>query len=338
MMLFEEYEKYEISYPQKKNSRVNYLKYDLIGAKRKYICFFGFLFVLFVGWKTTEQLYEPNQDNYQDPCLGSTIQEGICNDVKNNYISGTLCMDLCITSSVYIPKCSEFASNKIQFYKVEKPDTTMICPINTYYYSKLRNSISQNDFRNIINQKIQKHLNYSLAVEELVNKLIDFGDINRDEELNLAEANSILLLLDNKHTLFQILFAEKSYASKIKSFCGGCIEVEQIENEVHLKKDSLIESVLNPWGKWPDWNYRTKISIGILEFFIDAMTLNPNDEFGRDSLYLCSSIEKSFGYTFSNEGSFYLLIHVQHLVRLRFQASILRFYISKCFFKYQKRF
>ncbi len=102
-MLFEEYEKYEISYPQKKNSRVNYLKYvriqhfifsretniffskknlkikkqDLIGAKRKYICFFGFLFVLFVGWKTTEQLYEPNQDNYQDPCLGSTIQEGI---------------------------------------------------------------------------------------------------------------------------------------------------------------------------------------------------------------------------------------------------------------------
>jgi hypothetical protein len=27
MMLFEEYEKYEISYPQKKNSRVNYLKY-----------------------------------------------------------------------------------------------------------------------------------------------------------------------------------------------------------------------------------------------------------------------------------------------------------------------
>ena len=57
------------------------------------------------------------------------------------------------------------------------------------------------------------------------------------EQLNLAEANSILILLDDKHTLFQVLFSEKSYASKIRSFCGGCIEVEPIVNEVHLKKD-----------------------------------------------------------------------------------------------------
>lgn len=52
---------------------------------------------------------------------------------------------------------------------------------------------------------------------------------------------------------------------------------------------------------WPDWNYRCKISLGILEFFLDAVSFNPNDEFGSDSLYLCSSIETSFGVTFYNE-------------------------------------
>jgi hypothetical protein len=37
--------------------------------------------------------------------------------------------------------------------------------------------------------------------------------------------------------------------------------------------------------------------LGILEFLLDAVSFNPNDEFGRDSLYLCSPIETSFGYT-----------------------------------------
>ena len=55
--------------------------------------------------------------------------------------------------------------------------------------------------------------------------------------------------------------------------------------------------------KWfiPDWNYRCKISIGILEFFLDSVSFNPNDEFGDDSLYLCSPIEHSFASTFINE-------------------------------------
>ncbi len=37
------------------------------------------------------------------------------------------------------------------------------------------------------------------------------------------------------------------------------------------------------------------MALGILEFFNDAVSFNLNDEFGKDSLYLCSSIEKSFG-------------------------------------------
>ncbi len=38
--------------------------------------------------------------------------------------------------------------------------------------------------------------------------------------------------------------------------------------------------------------------MGILEFFTEASQFNPNDEFGPDSIYLCSPIQDSFGYTF----------------------------------------
>lgn len=48
--------------------------------------------------------------------------------------------------------------------------------------------------------------------------------------------------------------------------------------------------------------YRIKIVIGVLEFFLEAAAFNPNDEFGIDSLNLCSSIEDSFGYSFYMEG------------------------------------
>jgi hypothetical protein len=43
------------------------------------------------------------------------------------------------------------------------------------------------------------------------------------------------------------------------------------------------------------------MAMGILEFFLDSSVFNPNDEFGQDSLYLCSPIEDSFGYTYFME-------------------------------------
>jgi len=66
---------------------------------------------------------------------------------------------------------------------------------------------------------------------------------------------------------------------------------------------ALMGSVFPMNFKWfmPNWNYRCKISIGILEFFLDNVSFNPNDEFGDESLYLCSSIEQSFASTFINE-------------------------------------
>jgi hypothetical protein len=59
------------------------------------------------------------------------------------------------------------------------------------------------------------------------------------------------------------------------------------------------------------WEYRIKIAMGILEFFLDSSIFNPNDEFGMDSLHLCSPIEDSFGYTFFMEGK---LLNYDHLM------------------------
>ena len=65
-------------------------------------------------------------------------------------------------------------------------------------------------------------------------KLIDISDVNRDERINLQEANSLISILNNKYMLFQILFSGKSYSSSIKSSCGGCIQIEQILNKLNL--------------------------------------------------------------------------------------------------------
>ena len=46
---------------------------------------------------------------------------------------------------------------------------------------------------------------------------------------------------------------------------------------------------------------KCKLAIGIMEFFLDAVSFNANHEFGDDSLYLCSPIEYSFGYTPLND-------------------------------------
>jgi hypothetical protein len=71
---------------------------------------------------------------------------------------------------------------------------------------------------------------------------------------------------------------------------------------------------------WPEWNYRAKHGIGILEFFLDLVSFNPNDEFGDDSLLLCSPIASSFGYTFTNEAK---LINFDHLISMKELDSIL---------------
>jgi hypothetical protein len=50
--------------------------------------------------------------------------------------------------------------------------------------------------------------------------------------------------------------------------------------------------------------------MSVFEFYIDAGLFNPNDEFGLDTLYLCSPIRKSFAFSYILDGK---LLNYDHL-------------------------
>ena len=79
-----------------------------------------------------------------------------------------------------------------------------------------------------------------------------------------------------------------------------------------IQKIQLFNIYVQVFSNWfmLDWDSRCKISLGILEFFLDAVSFNSNNEFGDDSLYLCSPIEASFGYNRLNEAK---LVNYEHL-------------------------
>jgi hypothetical protein len=101
--------------------------------------------------------------------------------------------------------------------------------------------------------------------------------------------------------MIKLKYSGKTYIPRIKRFCGGCIETDEIMNKITLKPDiqaAPIFSLIFSESTMPDWPHRLVISYGILEFFVDLVSLNPNNELSEESLYLCSPIETSFGYTY----------------------------------------
>ncbi len=111
-----------------------------------------------------------------------------------------------------------------------------------------------------------------------------------------------------KHTFYMLVLANKAYIPSITSFCGNIIETEQVRNQVKLEdsKGFFMRALSPPkingaYNGFLNWDHKCKISIGIMEFFLDIVSFNPNDEFGSSSLYLCSPIEASFGYNFYYE-------------------------------------
>ena len=100
-----------------------------------------------------------------------------------------------------------------------------------------------------------------------------------------------------------LIFHDRHYVPRILRFCGDIVEVEELTSTYlfSIKDDSILPSLFPNSYKWswPKWEYRAKITIGILEFYLEAESFNPNDEYGENSLYLCSPIETSFGYNYA---------------------------------------
>jgi len=215
-------------------------------------------------------------------------------------------MDMCIQKSIYIPNCAEdrlCPNPYYSYYSAKGFESTFICASRDKHVPLFTKEIEITEFYSLLSKKIEERIHHPPTAEKTMSELIKLADVNFDQKISLAEANNIWLLANNRHTFYMITLAGKSYIPEIKNFCGSFVEVEQILNQIYLKKESYLESVLpiNFNWFWPDWNYRCKIALGILEFFIDAVSFNPNDEFGADSLFLCSPIESSFGATFINE-------------------------------------
>lgn len=289
-------------------------KYSKRNATDSFLSNYGkrliFLMVLFfLLWLILNSTVIFGSPSQNLPCDGRACQKEICDKVSANQLSGILCTDLCSAETFKIPDCFDdkmYSSNFYKYYNVKPIESTYVCPVIDPKVKFIEEQITYADLEYILTKKIAERLHHSLSVEKVVSRILGMVDVNSDGKINLAEANNLWLMLNNKHTFYMLVLEGKSYIPEIKDFCGSFVEIEQILNQVTLinkKSDSLIDSVFPINFKWfiPDWNYRCKISIGILEFFLDSVSFNPNDEFGDDSLYLCSPIEHSFASTFLND-------------------------------------
>ena len=194
----------------------------------------------------------------------------------------------------------------------DPPDAAIFCNILDIenrienierYYSKPRKNISLIEFEEMIVDLIASKLDYMPQIYEKIEFLFDFADVNRDEMISLPEARSLWSLLDNKHTFYMLMLNGRHYVPRILRFCGDIIEIEQLTSTYlfSIKDDSFLPSIFPMSYKWtwPSWVYRVKIVIGILEFMLESESFNRNDEYGYNSLYLCSPIETSFGYNYA---------------------------------------
>jgi hypothetical protein len=225
-------------------------------------------------------------------------------------------MDLCIKNKVheqiYIPKCSKISIGLNSYFEIEETESSFMTSLhdNQKVTRHLSSPISQHTFEGMLSENIQASLNNSFEVEKIVGRLIELADINKDEELNFGEAKALWKLINDKNTFFMLVLAGKSYMPNIRSYCGNLIEIENIQNQITIATSSYFTDVFSNWFQL-DWKSRCKISLGILEFYLDAVSFNSNDEFGRDSLQLCSPIEASFGYSRFFEAK---LINYEHLM------------------------
>ena len=83
---------------------------------------------------------------------------------------------------------------------------------------------------------IEARLNYTPRVDQILERLVDFADVNRDGQMSYAEAAALASLLANRHTFFMLTLADKPYMPQVQSFCGSLVRVEQLKSSV-ISKD-----------------------------------------------------------------------------------------------------
>lgn len=250
--------------------------------------------------------------------------------MQSNLVSGGLCMDLCIYKTTYLDSCMvlpDDSKSKYRFFSISNSDTietTIVCSSENIhennknlenFYAKPHENTTLHEFEQMMIKLIEKKLGYMPPILDLIDYLIDFADINRDEKLSLPEARSLWSLLNNNHTFYMLVLHKHHYIPQILRYCGDLIETDELISTYlySIEYDSILPSLFPNSYKWswPKWEHRVKIVISILEFYFDMISFNPNDEFGKNTLYLCSPIETSFGHTYYYDAK---LLNYEYLI------------------------
>lgn len=116
-------------------------------------------------------------------------------------------------------------------------------------------------------------------------------------QVSLAEAKSLWALLQHNDFFMTFLFHHDEYTPKVYGSCGDLYALEQVQTTPLFNPDNQhgLFSYFFPesytWA-FPDWEQRSKIAIGLLEFALEAY-----QHASQTSFHMCNLHPTKIGYS-----------------------------------------
>ncbi|CAF3687678.1 unnamed protein product [Rotaria sp. Silwood1] len=268
--------------------------------------------------------------SYIDPtCFNKECTDFVCKAYSEGFIGGQLCPDLCTTKSVQLQNClGEHKQFESRLFDDDEGNQVIRC----YLKHPLSKSNPTGDLKQHFNFPedestletlyiaLERHIQKTIKLDNpdnLIEDLIKFADFNKDNKISLTEARSLWSLVQIDEFLYTILLSDKIYIPKIRGTCGHIYAIEKVIYP-HLPFDNKQELFLS--SERPNWFQRTRLAIGIIEFFSDTWHYQDTDQ----HLYLCQPLIKAFGYDKDYEAK---MLKLNHLISSR---SILSRLPNRC--------
>jgi hypothetical protein len=103
-------------------------------------------------------------------------------------------------------------------------------------------------------------------------------------------------LLQHEEVFKMLVFSGSEYIERLAGYCGDLYALETLyAGSLYTRSESAVWRTLFPgWHTWwfPEWAVRAQITVGLLEFTLDAYQHGSMGAF-----YMCSVDERSVGYT-----------------------------------------
>ncbi|XP_064616134.1 divergent protein kinase domain 1B-like isoform X2 [Liolophura sinensis] len=236
---------------------------------------------------------------WYDPCGGGQITKHLCEQYEEGLVAGSLCYKICREQSVYLQSCvSEHQELKVfsfQNYWLKVPKSLSVMAAEGQ-----SSDLMPPDGATIEQFKaaLASFLNFKLDKGDhsaLITSLLMFADFNQDQQLSLAEAQSLWSLVQTQDFLMLFVFRRsKDHFTRLNETCGSLYSVEQIHHtRLYQKHDTYFQRLFPQSYLWyaPEWKHRANIAVGILDF---VFTVYEQD----GVIYnMCDMTPSNFGYT-----------------------------------------